>query len=269
MKTKYKILLARYLSKFITFFISKDQIVLRNKIKWNLDLEEGIDLSIYLFGTSEKKIHNLKKILSKGKTDPTIIDIGANIGSVSLLLAKMFENSKVYAIEPTDYAFNKLSNNLKLNKEIENRVNLRQLFITNNKRPNKVWSSWNFQNVEGKHQKHFGTLKEIKQDSYMKLNDFIDNENIKRIDFIKLDVDGYELDVLISGENYLKKNKPIIFIEIAPYLYPDFGYSCEELINFIRKLNYNFYDDNLKKVKNIFKLVKNMRDGSSKNFFLI
>ena len=44
MKTKNKILIAKYISKFITFFISKDQIVFRDKIKWSLNLEEGIDL---------------------------------------------------------------------------------------------------------------------------------------------------------------------------------------------------------------------------------
>ena len=106
MKTKYKILIAKILSKLITFFISRNQKVVRNKIRWNLDLEEGIDLSVYLFGTSERKISNLKKLLSKNTDNPTILDIGANIGSVSLLLAKIFEKSKIFAIEPTNYAFN-------------------------------------------------------------------------------------------------------------------------------------------------------------------
>ena len=55
MKTKYKIFIGKILSKLLTFFISKNQIVIRNNIKWNLDLNEGIDLSVYLFGTSERK----------------------------------------------------------------------------------------------------------------------------------------------------------------------------------------------------------------------
>ena len=45
MKTKNKILIAKILSKLLTFFISKNQIVVRNNIKWSLDLDEGIDLS--------------------------------------------------------------------------------------------------------------------------------------------------------------------------------------------------------------------------------
>ena len=269
MKTKNKIFIAKILSKLLTLFISKNQIVVRNNIKWCLDLDEGIDLSVFLFGTSESKISNLKKLLLKKDSSLTIIDIGANIGSVSLKLATIFENSKIFAIEPTNYAYNKLFNNLKLNKELENRVFLRQLFITNSKKPNKVWSSWNFDNSDKKHQKHLGTLKEIRQNAYLKLDQFIKNENLNSVDFIKLDVDGYELDVLTSGENFLKKNKPIIFIEIAPYLYPEFGYSCEELIKFIQKLNYSFLDENVKEVSNIFDQINKIKDGGSKNFFLV
>ena len=269
MKTKYKIFIAKILSKLLTSFISKKQIVLRNNVKWNLDLDEGIDLSIYLFGTSERKISNLKKLLPIKDKALTIIDIGANIGSVSLGLARIFKHSKIFAIEPTNFAFNKILNNLKLNEDLEKRVFLRQLFITNSKKPDKVWSSWNFNTSNKKHQKHLGTLKEIKQDSYLKLDQFIKDENLNKVDFIKLDVDGYELDVLISGEDFLKKNKPIIFIEIAPYLYPEFGYSCQELIEFIQKLNYKFLDENIKEVANIFDQIDKIKDGGSKNFFLI
>ena len=269
MKTKHKILIAKYLSKLLKIFVSQNQTVIRNGIKWNLNLDEGIDLSVYLFGTSERKISNIKSLLSKKSGSLTIIDIGANIGSVSLLLAKIFQNSKVFAIEPTNYAYSKLSYNLKLNNELENRVFLRQLFISNKKKPKKVWSSWNLDRSNNKHQKHLGTLKEVKQNAYIKLDEFIKNENLKNVDFIKLDVDGYELDVLKSAEDFLIKNKPIIFIEIAPYLYPEFGYSCLELIKFIQKLNYIFLDENLNEIPNIFYRIERIQDGGSENFFLI
>ena len=268
MKTKSKIFIAKIISKLITFFISKNQTVVRNKIKWNLNLNEGIDLSIFLFGNSEKKILNLSKLFSKRNDPLIIIDIGANIGSVSLILAKKFKDSKVYAIEPTNYAFNKLSTNLDLNDDLKDRVFLKQLFVSENKKPQKVWSSWNFEKSNNKHQKHMGTLKEIKQNSYIRLEEFIETEKLTSVDFIKLDVDGHELDVLKSGEKSLAKIKPVIFIEIAPYLYPEFGYSCEELIKFIKNLNYNFYDENLNKVEDILSIIKNIKDGSSKNFFL-
>ena len=198
-----------------------------------------------------------------------IIDIGANIGSVSLIIAKKFKNSRVFAIEPTNYAFQKLSKNLDLNDDLKDKVFLKQLFISDNKKPQKVWSSWNFEKSDNKHQKHMGTLKEIKENSYIGLEKFIEIEKLKNVDFIKLDVDGYELDVLKSGETFLAKTKPIIFIEIAPYLYPEFGYSCEELVKFIISLNYSFHDENLIKIEDIFSVINNIKDGSSRNFFLI
>ena len=268
MKTKYKIFIAKIISKVLTFIVSKDQTVIRNKIKWNLNLNEGIDLSIYLFGTSEKKISNLKKIFTNTDQPLTILDIGANIGSVSLVIANMFNNSKIFAIEPTNYAFNKLLNNIKLNQQLANRIYPRQLFITNNKKPLSVWSSWNFDKIDKKHNKHLGTLKEVKSNSYIKLDEFLENENLIKVDFIKLDVDGYEIDVLKSGEKFLKKNKPIIFMEIAPYLYPEFGYSCYSLISLLKEMNYNFFDENLVEIVDIYKQVENIKDGSSKNFFL-
>ena len=269
LKTNHKILIAKIISKFLTIFISKNQNVNRNGIKWNLDLNEGIDLSLYLFGSFEDKITNLKKILPKKDKPLTFIDIGANIGSVSLVMAKMFDDLKIFAIEPTNYAFRKLSHNLNLNEELKKKVYLRQLFISNHKKPKSVWSSWNFEKSNEKHLKHSGTLKEIKQDSFLKLDEFIKEEKLKDIDFIKLDVDGYELDVLNSGREFFKNNRPIIFIEIAPYLYPEFGYTVFELINFMKKFNYDFFDEDLRRIPNIEKHVENIKDGSDRNFFLI
>ena len=103
----------------------------------------------------------------------------------------------------------------------------------------------------------------------MSLDKFIFKNKIKKIDFIKLDVDGHELDVLKSGEKEIKKKKPIIFMEIAPYLYPEFGYECYELIEYIQKVGYLFYDDNVKKIKDINDYIDRISNGSSKNFYLI
>lgn len=77
-------------------------------------------------------------------------------------MAKMFDDLKIFAIEPTNYAFRKLSHNLNLNEELKKKVYLRQLFISNHKKPKSVWSSWNFEKSNEKHLKHSGTLKEIK-----------------------------------------------------------------------------------------------------------
>ena len=267
MKTKNKILIGTIISKIIGFFLSKKQFVKRNGISWQLDLSEGIDLSIFLFGNSEKKILNLRKIFNADKK-LIFLDIGANIGSVSLPLAKLFNNSLIYSIEPTNYAFKKLKKNLSLNENLKKQISINQLFISNKKNPTKVWSSWSFNRSKKKHPKHKGNLKLIKSNSRISLDNFIKLKKIKKVDFIKLDVDGYEMDVFKSGNKFFRNNKPLIFIEFAPYLYPEFGYSCFDLIKFIKNLGYNFFDENMKKISNIERTVNSIKDGSSKNFFL-
>ena len=132
MKTKYKIYIAKVLYFIIRLFNRNDQkIVSRNGINWFLDLNEGIDLSIYIFGNFEKSILNTsKKLIQNEQID--IIDIGSNIGVHSLNFAFNFKNSKIYSIEPTNFAFKKLLKNLSLNPKIQN-VLTNQLFIAEDK----------------------------------------------------------------------------------------------------------------------------------------
>ena len=177
--------------------------------------------------------------------------------------------SKIFAIEPTNYAFKKLTKNLNLNKNLKKNISLNQLFISKTNKPKKVWSSWNFDSDNNKHKQHLGTLHSIKKKSYISLNNFIKLKKIKKVDFIKLDVDGHELDVLKSGEKFLKDKKPVIFIEIAPYLYPEFGYKCSKLITYIKKLKYSFYSEELKKIADIDNYVKKITYGGSENFYLM
>ena len=46
------------------------------------------------------------------------VDIGSNVGSVALPLAHQFKSSKIYAVEPTFYAYKKLLKNVKLNPNL-------------------------------------------------------------------------------------------------------------------------------------------------------
>ena len=71
-----------------------------------MDLSEGIELSLYLFGNFQKHIIN-NKILHF-KADDVIIDVGANVGIMSLQFAARVPHGRVYSFEPTYYAFENL-----------------------------------------------------------------------------------------------------------------------------------------------------------------
>ena len=265
MKTKHKILFAKIIFFFISKFKKKNIKITRNNILWDLDLSEGIDLSIYIFGKFEFEII---KAIAKHKLSqkPVFFDIGANIGVQTLQLCNYFKDSTIYSFEPTKYAYNKLCNNIFLNPKLKKKIILNQTFLTSKKNiiPKKIYSSWSLLNEKNVHKKHLGSLKTTNNANSFKLDDYIIKHKIKKIDFIKLDVDGYELDVLKSGYKFLKKNKTPIIFEVAPYLYKEHNYLQGDLVNLFKKLGYSFYSiHNLKKLKNVNKFISSILEGES------
>ena len=114
-----------------------------------------------------------------------------------------------------------------------------------------------------------GILKSTSKSKLMSFDNFIKQMKINRKTLIKFDVDGNELFVFKSGENYFKKFKPFIIMELAPYLYKENGYDSKELIDYLLSFKYKFFDTKkFKKIDNIQKFTKNISDGSSVNIFL-
>ena len=107
--------------------INQKQLLSRSSINWNLDLSEGIDLSIYIFGSFQNDVSSsilklVKKIVKNNNDKINFIDVGSNIGDKSLffarnLLNQNIQNFQVYSIEPTEFALNKQKKNLSLNKK--------------------------------------------------------------------------------------------------------------------------------------------------------
>ena len=110
--TKTKISLASLAYAFIAAgraMARKDDraVVRRRGLLWNLDLSEGIDFSIYLLGAFERStVVTLERLVKPGDV---VLDIGANIGAHTLGVARSVGAAgRVYAFEPTDFAFDKL-----------------------------------------------------------------------------------------------------------------------------------------------------------------
>jgi FkbM family methyltransferase len=248
LSTKIKILIARIAQKIICIFYPKTQnvSVMRNGISWNLDLNEGIDFSIFMFGYFElETVKALDRLIKNGDT---IIDIGANIGAHTLHMAqKVSSNGIVYAIEPTDFAFSKLTQNIANNPSITEQVNLRQILLVEdgNNKTEEIYSSWPLNRVKERHEVHCGIKKSIIEAQKQRLDDFVSLEKINRVDLIKLDVDGNELDVLAGGMELIKRFSPTFVMEFGPDQY-EVNEHFDEAVNILINMGYHFYSLNEK-----------------------
>ena len=158
---------------------------------------------------------------------------------------------RVLAIEPTQFAYNKLLDNLKLNPILADRINTYQLMLVKNNSLNEkseLYSSWPIDKEQDSHHTHGGVLKSTAGCSRETLDEFCDRVNIKKLDVIKLDVDGSEAAVIDGGRKTLQKFHPVIVMELAPYVYENHN-EFLSLISLLKEYNYSFYYLNGRKIE--------------------
>lgn len=164
-----------------------------------------------------------------------ITDIGSNIGNHTLywLLSSSKNVQKVYAFEPVKNTFDILSKNIGLNN-LQNKAILFNCGLFD-KNTNGEIKSYSVDNIGGTH------LKEGNGDILLKRLDDIEF-NEEKIDFIKIDVEDLELEVLKGGINFLNKYKPVIFIESFEDYYPKVHeFLTENNYECIKKYSLNNY----------------------------
>lgn len=246
LRTRHKIALAKILRLPIVLFSritgkGKQQNVTRGEITWALDLDEGIDLAIYLFGYFEPTTARvLGSLISPGDT---VVDIGANIGAHTLPLAKRVgSDGRVFAFEPTVFALTKLKRNLELNPELAGRVTVEHMFLNDDLAgavPEAIYSSWPLNESDSRHDKHGGVAKDTSGATASTLDGYVAQHGIKQVRLIKLDVDGHECHVLRGAEQTLRTHRPVIVMELAPYTLSEAGESLQELLNILSRAGYS------------------------------
>jgi len=228
------------------------RIIIRNGIKYEIDLSEGIELSLFLFGNFQKHVSQ-NKYLSLPQ-DAVIFDVGANSGIMSLQFAKLVPLGKVYSFEPTFYAFSKLEKNLELNPELAKRIVAIQSFVSSgtSEEPDiKAYASWKVGGTaEGvRHQVHRGTEKSTEGIKAVCLDDFCEQNEIKRLDFIKIDTDGHEFEVLKGAKKVIGKFVPVIIFEIGIYVMEEKNIDFSDYLKYFDSLGYSLF--NSKNLKNV------------------
>jgi FkbM family methyltransferase len=252
MDTKNKILIAtaayRVISLFRRWFGMNDHLqACRGGIKWDLELNEGIDFSIFLLGGFEMRTLQLYKQLLAKKANAIVMDIGANIGSHTLPLAQLVVpgGGTVYAFEPTDYAYGKLLRNIALNPSIGAGVVPLQVMLVSDDGKSveqEIFSSWPLNNRIDLHPVHRGQLKSTSGAQAFSLDSFVSSRKIESIEFIKLDVDGHEPDVLAGAWLSVERFRPSILMEWSPHLFKENASPMRLVMSRLLDMGYQLFD---------------------------
>jgi FkbM family methyltransferase len=204
--------------------------VKRAGIVLRLDLSDLVDWYSF-WGFKEESKVLLMSSVSRGFT---IIDAGANNGVLSLEFAKMVgENGNVVSIEPHPANIERFRFNLSLNKF----VNIDLIEKGVGAKAGESFISIVDENNLGK--TRIQTEKEGGLEIEIRTLDYIVNSNqLEQVDLIKIDVEGFEMEVLKGGFETIKKYQPKLFIELDDSNLREQGSSASEVMVFLKFNSY-------------------------------
>jgi FkbM family methyltransferase len=148
-----------------------------------------------------------------------LIDVGANHGDVSRAALESFPECKAICFEPVSGTFAILKNNLSkykdrvffYNKALSNTNGFTEINLTSFDGANSICAQTNF------HKTFNPQVREVGKEKIemIRLDDIAKQLPAQKIDVLKIDVEGFEIQVLQGGSNFIKNNVDTILIEVS------------------------------------------------------
>lgn len=164
----------------------------------------------------------------------TVIDIGANNGQVSVEFAHLVgDTGKVYSFEPQRLIFYQLCANVFYNG-LDN-VYTNNVALGNNTGTISIEKPDYFSNENV----NFGDVHVGVSENYELVElRTLDSYSFENLSIIKIDVQGYEKEVLLGAKETIMRNRPLIYIEIEPDQLAYYGETEESIFNLLKEYNY-------------------------------
>jgi FkbM family methyltransferase len=186
-------------------------------LKFESNLTSHIGSHVFWMGVYARSVlAALNRIIDR--PDSVIFDVGANEGEETLYCAKRVPAGRVYSFEPNGQIRARLERNVSLNGF--NNVSIEPIGL--DREPGALI----LYGPSGRHQDGSvndgqatiyprpGVDKPIGQITLSSIDHFIAERNIPRVDILKIDVEGAELNVLRGGESMIARDKPKLIVEV-------------------------------------------------------
>jgi len=191
----------------------------------------------YIFLNSVHEPDILKIIKDNLKEGDVALDIGANIGQHTMFMAKFVgEEGSVFAFEPLESNVDSISKSISLNNA--KNIVLENMAVGEGDGVVEMHIPENANDRSSR--KLVGVKSDTKQQVKMIALDKYFGD--KKIDFIKIDTEGFEPEVLTGAKKLISKHKPIILLEFAPKFYSHRKVDGNDLLNYLASENYVLRD---------------------------
>src|SRR5688572_23140723 len=213
--------------------------VKRGEINYQLDLSMLLDHEVFFYQMNEDPA--FKFLFKQLRSDFIVLDVGANIGYLTLNFARACPQGFVYSFEPDSQNFESLKKNVQLNKYKNIKIFKNGLGSKKEKAILYKCFPWNpganriLSKAPG--QKHEGECIDI-----VPLDQIAEDEKIPKVDLLKIDVEGFEMFVILGARKLIERWKPILFIEVATANLKQQNYTARNLIEAIEDLGYLVLD---------------------------
>ncbi len=194
----------------------------------------------------------------------TIIEGGANIGYYTRIFAHLTgAKGSVHAFEPTGPTFKQLSTLSKQHLS-KGTLQLNALGLSSQAGSAHIYFPGEDSGQASLKQHHTGSWEDeptiqSHQVTLTTLDNYVANNNITRINFIKIDIEGAELEALHGAPISLEKHLPLLHLEVSTSWLKDYGHSPQDLVEYLNSLGYDSffaYDNHIKKPMDLRDLIE-------------
>jgi FkbM family methyltransferase len=202
-------------------------------------LGNDMSLCLYVAGTYEpNEFMFLGQVLRPGMT---FIDVGANDGLYTLFASsRVGVTGRVVALEPSSREFARLQRNLRLNG-LTNVAALRQAASDRSGVASLRLAEFGHEGLNTLGEFAYSIEQQASEEvSLITLDSLIASQNLSRVDFLKMDVEGGELNALKGAQSVLATHKPLILIEIVEAALKHQGASRDSVLDFLQSFGYRF-----------------------------
>jgi FkbM family methyltransferase len=209
--------------------------IVRNGIRFELDLSDYMQWCVY-YGI---EVEPRTKLYSLVRAGDVVFDVGANVGEVLLNSARLTgERGQIFGFEINPRTYQRCLHNIGLNSF----PNVRLFGVgLGSRKGSLTLGSPNARNSGQDRVVRGGGAGDSSQGIAVEvttMDAFVAEQRIERLDLVKIDVEGFEMDVLRGAQRTLETFRPRLFIELDDSNLRQQQSSAKEMVEFLERLGY-------------------------------